>query len=300
MSFTDKYEEVVGVVVARFQTPALHEGHRYILDYALSRHDDVLVILGVSPVMTDRNPLSFEMRKGMLENAYPGMLTIVPSDSLPSSYKERSQKIDEIIKTIYPHRGAVLYGSRESFVHTYEGSFKTEEVPTIFSGNATEIRKSVKIIDSEDFRSGVVHANIHRKRVGYPTVDVAVVHYPSQQVLLVGKNSEEGKLRFPGVFFNPEVDDSFESAGIRCVRKETPQANINTPQYVESKRIDDWRFNKAKDSLVSILMKAECMSGSAVPGKGVDTAAWVPFSKVPEVLIASHQPLGEIMQKHWY
>lgn len=294
LSKTDS--KVIGVIVARFQVPFLHEGHRYIIDYVLERHETVLVVLGVSYAMTDRNPLSFEMRKGMLESCYPGKLTIVPSDSLPSSYEERSRKIDEIIKGTFPDCNAVVYGSRDSFIHTYKGFFEKREVPTVFSGSATEIRQNIGIINSSDFRSGVIYSAVHRKRIGYPTVDVAILNSASQQVLLVGKKEEEGKFRFPGVFFDPEVDGSYEDAGIRCVEKEILTIKTSYPTLIKSHKIDDWRFRKTHDGVITILMRVEYISGVPVVGKGIDNVCWVDFADISSVLVECHKPLGEIIK----
>jgi bifunctional NMN adenylyltransferase/nudix hydrolase len=290
-------DEAVGVVVARFQVPALHEGHRYILDYVLERHKTALVILGCSPIMTDRNPLSFEMRRGMIESAYPQKFMIVSSDSLPSSYEERSRRIDEIIRNTFPNRNAVIYGSRDSFVHTYQGGFETHEVPTIFSGSATEIREKVDVIDSVDFRSGVIYANLHRKRVGYPTVDVAILNQTADQVLLVGKKDEEGRLRFPGVFFDPELDDSYESAGVRCVAKEIPGITTTSLQLLQSLKLDDWRFRKTYDRVVTILLQAQYLGGLPLSGKGVDQVTWVNLNNLEKVLVDCHQPLAKLLIK---
>lgn len=287
----------VGVIVARFQVPTLHEGHRYILDYVLERHTTALIILGCSPVMTDRNPLSFEMRKGMIESAYPGKFTIVSSDSLPSSYKERSRRIDEIIRNTFPDHKAVVYGSRDSFVHTYEGGFETHEVPTVFSGSATEIREKVDVINSVDFRSGVVYANMHRKKAGLPSVDVAILNSTSEQVLLVGKNDEEGKLRFPGVFFDPGCDDSYESAGVRCIAKEILGITTTPLQLLQSLKLDDWRFRKTHDRVITLLLRARYLGGVPLPGKGVDLVTWVSLCRLPEVLVNCHKPLASIVSK---
>ncbi len=292
-------EKPVGVIVARFHVPDLHEGHRYTIDYVLQRHKEVLVILGVPYESTDQNPLSFEMRKEMLESCYPGKLTIIGSQALPSSYERRSRKIDGLIFTTFPHRNAILYGARDSFVHTYKGVFSTYEVPTVYSGSGTKIRKSIEAINSSDFRAGVIHNAVHQKHRGLPTVDVAVVDRENHRVLLVGKNDEEGKLRFPGVFFDPSIDASFEEAAVRCILKELPSIRTFDPEIIKSQRIDDWRFRKAGSKVITLLMRARYLGGEVTLGKGVDTVRWVRFSDVPDVIIDSHQPLAAIMKCRW-
>lgn len=282
--------KTIGVIVARFQVPDLHIGHRYTIDYALERHEHVLVILGVSYSQTDRNPLSFEMRKGMLESLYPGKLTIIASASLPSSRETRSQKIDNLIRETFPSRDAVIYGARDSVIHNYEGIFPTVEVPTIYSGSATSVRQSVGVINSSDFRAGVVHSYMQRKAQSHSAVDVAILGV--QRVLLVSKKDEEGKLRFPGVFFNPDEDASFEQAGMRCIRKEIPSIRCtNNLSIIGSQRISDVRYKKTNESVVSLLMMTYYIDGEPHPGKGVDSVEWVPLSECGNRLIESHIPL---------
>lgn len=295
---TAELQEAVGVIVARFQVPELHKGHRYTLDYVLERHHQVLVILGVAPVLSGRNPLSFEMRKLMIESMYPqSPITIIPSDSLPSSYGKRSRKIDDLIEKAFPGREAVIYGARDSFIHSYTGKFETSEVPTVFLGSATEVRQSITPINSADFRAGVIYALSKRKAQGYPTVDVAVVN-SNGQVLLVQKNDEEGKLRFPGVFFNPEVDDSYEAAGARCLSKELPYIITRPLKILGSTKIKDWRFKKTMDSVVTLFMVAEYVDGEITPGAGVDGAKWEARMFCESSLVTGHKPLAAMLKPY--
>ncbi len=62
----------IGVIVARFQTPYLHEGHKAIIDQVKSQHNKVVVVLGVSPVLgSKKNPLDFPTREKLLKKTYP-------------------------------------------------------------------------------------------------------------------------------------------------------------------------------------------------------------------------------------
>jgi nicotinamide mononucleotide adenylyltransferase len=126
--------KTVGVIVARFQLPDLHAGHRHLIGYVCERHKDVVIILGVARgMLTNLNPLPFEMRAQMVRSAFPERrLTILPLRSRRDSYAERSEHIDTLIAKEFPGRPVVIYGSRDSVVQKYAGSFPTVEVPTIF------------------------------------------------------------------------------------------------------------------------------------------------------------------------
>ena len=292
-------EKLVGVIVARFQVPKLHEGHRYIIDCVSKAHDDVLIILGTAPLSSDRNALSFEMRKGMIEQEFPfKKFIILSSNSLPSSHQERSRIIDEMITAAFPDRDAVVYGSRDSFIHTYHGRFPKQEIKTVYGGSATEIRKNIGIINSPDFRAGVIYSAIHRKPHSHPSVDVAVLDHTRQKVLLVGKRAEEGLLRFPGVFFNPELDVSYEAAAERCVEKEIQGITTVGGDILGSCLIDDWRCKKTANRIITLLTTTTYHGGEPAPGAGVDEVAWVSMCFLKDAVVDCHQPLVAILTKH--
>jgi bifunctional NMN adenylyltransferase/nudix hydrolase len=292
-------DEAVGVIVARFQVPKLHAGHRYTIDFVRERHQDVLIILGVAPALTDRNPLSFEMRKGMLEAAYPDhRLTIVGSDSLPSSYEERSRRIDDLIRQSFPGRKAVVYGARDSFLETYCGAFPKYMVQTVYSGSATDVRKAIVPINSADFRAGAIYAAMNRKPFSHPAIDVVIIGDgpKGKRIILVGKRDEEDKLRFPGVFFNPDLDQSYEDAAQRCIAKEVPRVRTSEPRIIASRKIDDWRYHKTKEGVITLFLSAKHLGGEPVPGQGVDTVRWVELNNIESVLIGSHLPLVALLK----
>jgi bifunctional NMN adenylyltransferase/nudix hydrolase len=57
----------VGVIIGRFQTNRLHEGHINLISHVLSNHKKAVLILGVSRVQnTKKNPLDFASRKAMI------------------------------------------------------------------------------------------------------------------------------------------------------------------------------------------------------------------------------------------
>jgi len=58
----------IGVIVGRFQTPFLHEGHWEIINYVTYKHPRVFVFLGQSPLKcTQNDPLDFNTRRAMIE-----------------------------------------------------------------------------------------------------------------------------------------------------------------------------------------------------------------------------------------
>jgi len=54
----------IGVIIARFQTPYLHEGHKAVLQTVTKNHNKTVIVLGISPLRGGRkNPLDFKQEK---------------------------------------------------------------------------------------------------------------------------------------------------------------------------------------------------------------------------------------------
>ena len=61
----------VGVIIGRFQTPNLHTEHIKLIEFVMSKHDKVIIFLGVSPTLGNKkHPMDFLTRKLMLEEEF--------------------------------------------------------------------------------------------------------------------------------------------------------------------------------------------------------------------------------------
>ncbi|MDP3645968.1 MAG: hypothetical protein Q8R25_02675 [bacterium] len=296
----------VGVVVGRFQEHSIkaHEGHMFTLQYALDYYEDVLILLAVPGSMrNDRYPLPFNSRQMMIHGAFPvKRLRIMPLDAHVGPHTYRSSQVDEIIKREYPDRIAELLGSRDSILDTYSGEFAKVPVPHVYSGSATQIRESIVEIDSDDFRAGIIWDILHRPPIAYPTVDVPVVSGNLNKVLVIRKKGEGG-VRFPGVFFDPSIDDSFESAAIRCVRKELPGVKPGQCKLLFSHKIQDPRYRKSRDGIITMMAQVTWGGGEPVPSDDVIEIKWIDrfelSQRAHEILVPEHRVLGEKIIRYW-
>lgn len=285
----------VGVVVGRFQTNELTEGHRSLLDRVFAQHDKVVVVLGLSPLMvTSRNPLDFESRKQMLTREYPELTVLYVKDVHDDHLW--STNLDTLIKDVVsPTQTVLLYGSRDSFIPFYHGKHPVEELePTVFV-SATEVRNRLrrKAVPTADWRAGVCWAASNRFPTVYPTVDVAILNEDETKILL-GKKKNESRLRFIGGFTDPK-DTSYEAA-CRREAKEEAGIEITDPEYVGSRQVDDWRYRNEVDCITTLLFKAKVMFGRPNPGDDIYELHWVdvdPKSLNPDVLVPEH---GHLLQ----
>ena len=159
----------VGVIVGRFQSHVLTEGHKDLIRNVITKCDKLLIFIGVYPYEANfKNPLPYEVRKFMLYGFLPynviasHQVKILPiedvfniplwSNNLDKKIKESVDETDEV----------TLYGSRDSFIFNYSGIFKTHEIKAEGDYSASKLRDDIKNMDvrdaDESFRKGIIWA----------------------------------------------------------------------------------------------------------------------------------------------
>lgn len=153
----------IGVIIARFQVPELHNGHNYLILDVMSRSETTLILLGTAP-FSERNPLSFELRKAMIQEQFSVALEsikILPLPDCPGDDQLWSDNVNNIINVYTKGKKATIYGSRGSFIPHYKGGHDVVELEPAEAPSGTEIREGVRPINSIDFRKGVIWASRH-------------------------------------------------------------------------------------------------------------------------------------------
>lgn len=287
----DPSQYEIGVIVARFQVHQLHEGHVKLIDMVCSNHKKVIIFLGVSEIPNTRsNPLDFATRKIMIQEQYPDVIILPQKDQ--RSNEKWSQSLDAEIKVPFGDRTALLYGSRDSFIPYYSGKYPVTELVTDVFYSGTEARNKVsrEILSTNDFRCGVIHATYAQRPVTYPTVDVVAVNDKGQ--LLLAKKPNEDKYRFIGGFVD-RTDISWEHAARREFGEETGGCEIGNLNYIASRQIKDWRYNKTESGIMTTLFLGDFMFGSITPSDDIYSLNWVYISDidVKKDVMEEHQEL---------
>lgn len=291
----------IGVVVARFQIPDLHDGHRYLIDTVKAKHGIVLVVLGCNETrLTKRNPLDFETRKRMLQSVYPEILVMSlndhPSDACWSA------NLDALIDTVLSEAGlggrACLYGSRDSFLRVYSGRHEAVEIPPKGNISGTTIRDDLGRVprDSSDFRAGVIYAAHQKYPTSFQVVDIAVYKPDCRKVLLVKKSRYGDDLWFPGGFVDPS-DESLEMAAKRELREELGAFETAGMRYVASARIHDWRYRGEEDAILTAFFTTSYVFGRIEPNDDVDGAVWVEHAALESVIHSDHKKLVALFRE---
>ena len=274
-----------GVVIGRFQCHKLHKGHVRLLKEVYSRHTEVVILVGVSPLRsTERNPLTFDQRRVMLLQHFPGV-TIKPIYDVNSDAAWSAQ-VDGLLPG-----SATLYGGRDSFIPHYTGAHRCEYLDLLFDVSATSIRDRVTECyrDTADFRAGVEYGAKNRWVNPVPCVDVAIVNHGE---VLLGRKKDSTLFQFIGGFVDP--GESWEDAAYREVREETG-LHLSVVKYLTSSAIEDWRYAKEASGITTSFYVGEYVGGDPVAGDDVEEVRWFNFREdVP--IIKSHEKLLNILR----
>ena len=285
----------IGVIVGRFQVHELHHAHKDLIQQVANQHKRVLVLLGVtSALITRNNPLDFVTRKEMILKEFPGLTVLALPDM--ASDAEWSKELDNRVREACPVGSVVLYGGRDSFIPYYFGHFETRELEQKTFVSGTEVRKDVsrEVKGSGDFRAGVIFAAYNQYPKVFPTVDVAIF---KEGYLLLGKKPHQEKFRFIGGFSDPE-DDCYETAAKREVMEET-NIVVENVTYVGSTKIDDWRYRKETDKIITLFFKADYASGEIQPQDDISEIRLFELSALHEdIFVKEHIPLFNLLKAH--
>jgi bifunctional NMN adenylyltransferase/nudix hydrolase len=290
----------VGVIIARFQTTKLTEAHIELIESVRSRHKKVLILLGSAPTKATRNnPLDFYTRRLMVNKAYPD-ITVLPVKDMATDIAW-SKGVDSQIRSVFDIESIVIYGSRDSFIPHYFGGFKTIELeaaaPNI-SGTETRKLASEEARATEDFRAGAIYSAYNRYPTVYSTIDVAIFAEKRTKILLGKRRTEKkDKWRFIGGFVDPN-DNSKETTVRREVSEEAPGIEVSTPEYIGSIRVNDWRYEKEVDKIMTTMYAVDIIFGKPDAGDDIDDVKFFDYNKLTENdIVEEHIPLFRMLKE---
>jgi len=278
---------MLSVVIGRFQTPYLHEGHLELLRQARNYSENLLVLIGCTVATgTDKNPMDFETRRKLIKyNCEVKPLYDMLSD------KDWSDQIDEIIADLGFSEATIFGGKDNSIENYYSGKHQVKIIRDIGVHSATALRKAVGMSDprdSQDFRAGIIYATERRYPIVYSTVDVVI---EKDDKYLVGKKGD--KYCFIGGFIDPSDENLFIAAH-REAEEETGIAKLYSVRYVGSLKIEDERYKGTKDCIMTHLIHFETdeeVNYKKIKDKEFKDFVWATKEELEELLHDFHKPL---------
>ena len=144
----------------------------------------------------------------------------------------------------------------------------------------------------------MIYRALKRYSQGHPAVDMALIRNVrgGTQVLLGKRSASDAYARFPGGFFDPEQDASYEEAAARELLEETSvRVESSAAAYVGSRTVDDWRYADSKDRIATALFVFKYRDGIPAAADDLGHVAWYPVASIRDVIWKGHLPLANML-----
>lgn len=288
-------KNILSVIIGRFQTNKLHEGHLELFKKASEVSDNIFVLVGTtSAVGTDKDPLDCgvvaEMIRGVKINSNIRVVELPDCHSDNEWSELVDWLIDELSYSTPDANDVIIWGGRDNSIEGYyKGRYKIQTIDSVGDLSATKIRHEIgkNPIDSGDFRSGIIYASQNRYPIVYSTVDVVV---KKDGKYLIGKKGD--KYCFVGGFVDC-ADKNIEASAVRELEEETGITQFDSISYLGSTKIDDPRYRGTKDSIMTHCFLVETPKDleNKIKDKEFSSFSWFTLKELEFNLHEHHKPL---------
>lgn len=291
------------IYVGRFHTDVLHDGYkRTIRSIAESEdYDHLAIVLGNDPTRLETdNPLPWDLRKTLLslyiKQQYPELSFSILKIQAYESDLFWCQKVDEIAEMFGGEFDWEFIVGRDSFEKVYEGKYPMNF--RILEGGIDDVSSSdrrLQISKDPDFLKPkslydaqlIARTLIWASQYTYPRiygcVDMIIFNANEDKVLL-GRKANELIWRIPGGFIDP-TDRSKRDAAFREMFEETrlTREDIQECRMVDSMLIDDWRYRRATNKIMTTVFTMHCCSGAELKAVASDDLVDVKWFTIDEI-----------------
>lgn len=267
----------IGVVVGRFQTAFLTDGHKAVLKRAYDENEALIIFIAEETVpFSIESPLPYDVREGMLKEQLRlyGMGKLVQFYKLPDfKYASTiSHVIDQVL--IHKHGGTVneftlYFGPTAFLADRYNGIAKVKVIDHVLTQTSSvRIRRSAYDMDAFNVshHMGMIHAVGNRVPTPHLFICHIILHgmVDTNQGLLGLKKSEMKKLTLPldevsGVHNSP-TDQAKD-----WIKKKFPQGVSGDTRLINALKIDDWRFRNSEDFAIYLVYLTRLFGATDIP-----------------------------------
>lgn len=149
------------LIVARMQ--ALHNGHLDLINKALDLNENLIILLGVNPKVSFKNPFSFQERKDLILKVYPNSnITILPLLDMKED-SEWLKQLERQLNSVAPVSDLItfVYADKDISTELSNSLIKSLNISSSrhsssYMLNATDIRRDIL-----EYRYKNVSFNVH-------------------------------------------------------------------------------------------------------------------------------------------
>lgn len=297
-----------GVIVGRFQVAELTDAHLELLTLVGEYHNGhVIVFVGVNASMqpTKHDPLDYETRRRMIQQQFP-TYSIAPLMDQKTD-ELWSDLLDASIRAQVQFGKVFLYGGRDSFAPYYKGNYEIKNLELTLhphiSGTTHRQKISDFVLDTADFRAGIIYGMENSYSRILPCIDIAIVcrsdkhsAVPTRPVVLLGRRKTEPKWRFIGG--HAEKNSSYEDDAVREAFEEAGVRPTNL-EYVGSGSVQDWRFKNTSEQIKTSFYVGYVPNLSCKAGDDINEVSWHNLMELSkDDFEVEHQFLFNILKRH--
>lgn len=156
----------LGILVGRFQT--MHSGHEMMVQTAVDLCEKVAVFIGSSQESgTNKNPLTYEFRKELLENVFGGRISIypLPDIGVGNNSKWGDYVLENVLHQCGQYPDLLVSGKESRRVDWFDSinGLRIAElyIPKTIDMSASRMREMLVNDDYETWKQYVNEKNLH-------------------------------------------------------------------------------------------------------------------------------------------
>jgi bifunctional NMN adenylyltransferase/nudix hydrolase len=258
-------------------------------------HQFTILLLSTNPVPGNREePLSYVMRRLMIHEAFPELF-IAPLMDMASTKKWVSM-LEGKIRESFPLMSARIYAAPE-IVAMYKDAGGVLQTTELAGPNVTRLLPEVrlKVINTTDFRKGVIYAANHTYKKVISTVDGAIIR---GNETLLGRKHNETAWRFMGGFTEVTSESDEEDLSREAMEEMHLKIRPDDWYYLGRVRVLDWRYHNSGDVIRTGFYVTFEFEGTPEAGDDLADVRWVSLDATPDEipLVPEHRHLWDRLQ----